>query len=181
MTTDGGERIALTKKLRDGRTATVTVTPIGYLHQAATTVTIDGEEAGRHLGPHHAAPKAAIAKYPGYIYAIGPVLFTAAEAAHIRQVYDEVQATIPPDLAFQREQLVAALGGAEQDAAAGAAERFDQDYADPWGGPEASEDQRRITEARQALTAFDAEHPQVAAQAAARREAAARRALEGRD
>lgn len=155
--------------------------PVGYLHQAATSVTIGGEEVGGHLGPYHAALGVAITQYPDYRYAIGPVLFTAAEASQIQQVYDEVQATIPPDLASQREQLVAALDGAEQDAAVNAAERFDQDYADPWGGLAAREEQRRITEARQALTDFDAEYPQIVRQAAALREAATRRTLEGRD
>lgn len=173
--------IALTKTLRDGRTAVVTVEPIGYLHQAATTVTIDGKEAGSHLGAYHAAPKAALAKYPGHVAAIGPMLLTAEEAAQVEQVYREVMATIPPDWAWKREQLVAALDGAEQDYGINAAERFDQDHVDPWGGPEAREDQRRITEAAQALDAFDAEHPEVAQQAAAQREAAIRRALEGRD
>ncbi len=163
------------------RAATVIVKPVGYLHQAATTVTIAGEEVGSHFGAYHAALKAAVAKYPGCIYAIGPVLFTAAEAGQIQQVYDEVQATIPPDWNFMREQFAAALDGAERAAGVRAAERFDQDYADPWGGPEAIEDQRGVTEARKALAAFDAEHPEVAAQAAAQREAAVRRALEGRD
>jgi hypothetical protein len=159
----------------------VTVTAIGYLHQAATTVTIDGKEAGRHLGAYHAAPKAAVAAYPDYIAAIGPVLFNADEAAQIEAVYHEVQAAIPPDRAFEREQLAAAVNGAEHDAGVRTAERFDQDFADPWGGPEAQEDQWRINEAREALARFDAEYPENAAQVAANREAAIRRALEGRD
>jgi hypothetical protein len=56
------------------------------------------------------------------------------------------------------------------------------DYANPFGTEaENAEDERRIAAALAALRAFDAEHPEVAARAAAEREAAVRRALEGRD
>ena len=175
-------RVALTKILRNGRTAVVTVKPIGYLHSASTTVTVDGREVGSHLGPHHAAPRAVIAAAGSqYVAAIGPLLLTADECAQIEQVYNEVSAAIPPDLTFEREQLVRMLDGAEMDKGINAAGRFDQDYANPFGGPEAEEDERRITEARDALAAFDAGHPEIAEQATAQRSAAARRALEGRD
>lgn len=59
-------------------------------------------------------------------------------------------------------------------------DRFDSgDYADPFAGTE--EYERRIKEAVAVLKAFDAEHPEAAAQAAAERDRAVRRALEGRD
>jgi len=173
-------RTALIKTLRDGRTAVVTVKVIGYLHSASTTVTIDGEEIGSHLGPHHAAPKAALAKYPGHVAAIGPMLLTAEEAAQVEAVYREVLATIPPDWRGRREELVRAIRGAEEDLHDYLADRMDSgDYPDPFGGAE--EYERRIDDAVAALRAFDAEHPEVAEQAAAQRRAAARRALEGRD
>lgn len=177
--TDAG-RVAFTKTLRDGRTAVVTVA-VSSINLTYTTVRIDGKEAGNHVGPHHAAPKAALAAHPGYVAAIGPLLLTADECAQIEAVYNEVRATVPPDLDFARERLVIALDGAEMDKGINAAERFDKDYANPFGGPEAEADERRITEALAALAAFDAEHPEVAGRAAARQQAAIRRALEGRD
>jgi hypothetical protein len=174
------QRTALTKTLRDGRTAVVTIKPVDHLHQPSTTLYIEGKEITRHLGAHHAAPKAALAKAgPEYVAAIGPMLLTADEAAQIEQVYREVSAAIPPDLDGERERLVTALDYAEQGSGINAAERFDKDYANPFGGPEADEDQQRIIEAAEALAAFDAAHPETARKAAAQREATVRRIIEG--
>lgn len=173
-------RVALTKELRDGRTAVVTVTPIDYLHSAATTVTIDGNEAGRHLGPHHAIASPSFREaHPEFVAAIGPLVLTAEEAAQVEAVYREVSATIPPNLDFEREQLVSALNSASLEPAIRAAELMEADAADPFREQAGLE--RRIMEARAALAAFDAEHPEVAERAAARLERAVQRALEGRD
>jgi hypothetical protein len=176
------EREALSKTLRDGRTAVVTVAHHPP-HGVATTLRIDGKQAASHLGPHHAAPKAALAAHPGYVCAIGPMLLTTDEAAQIKAVYDEVCATVPPDLDMARWHLVTALDIAEQEPGIRAAERMDSgDYANPFGTEaEVAEDERRIREAAEALAAFDAGHPEIAAKAAAERERAVQRALEGRD
>lgn len=173
---DTGGRVALTKTLRDGRTATVTVTAIGYLHAANSTVWIDGKEAGSHMGAHHAAPQSVLDKAPGHVAAIGPLLLTAEEAAQVEAVYREVQASIPPDLDGARRRLADALDGAEMDLGINAAERMDAGYANPFAG--AAEDEQRITGARAALAAFDAEHPEIAAKIAAGRGEAARRAVQ---
>jgi len=173
------EQVALTKTLRDGRTAVVTVEAIGYLHAANTTLRIDGKEAGSHLGPHHAAPKAALAKYPGHVAAIGPMLLTADEAAQIEAVYNEVRATIPPNWTGRRENLVRAIRGAEEDLHGYLADSFDSGDPNPFAGAE--EYEQRIKGAEAALRAFDAEHPEIAEQARAKRDAAVQRALEGRD
>jgi hypothetical protein len=170
---------ALTKTLRDGRTAIVTVEAIPYLHTAGTTVHIDGKESGRHLGPHHAAPQEVLDAHPGYVAAIGPLLLTANEAAQIEAVYQQVSATIPPDLTGLRESILREIDGLEQEMGLRAAERLDAGYANPFA--ESPEFERRIAEARKRLTAFDAEHPEIAGQARAAREAAVQHALEGRD
>ena len=174
--------LALTKTLRDGRTAVVTVAHHPP-HGVSTTVRIGGEEAASHLGPHHLPPLAARQAHPDHPAAIGILLLTASEATQIEAVYREVLATVPPNLDFERERLVTALDVAEQEPGIRAAERMDSgDYAHPFGTEaETREDERRTREAAEALAAFDAEHPEVAARAAAGREAAVQRALEGRD
>jgi len=176
-------REALVKTLRDGRTAVVTVEPVGYLHTAATILRIDGNEAGSHLGPHHAVARETLARYPGHVAAIGPMLLTEDEAAQIKAVYLEVAATIPPDLDAARDRLADELNAAGQEPGLRAAGRMDSgDYGNPFGTEaENAEDERRIAAAAAALGTFDAEHPEIAAKARARRDAAVQRALEGRD
>jgi hypothetical protein len=174
------ERVAFTKTLRDGRTAIVTVA-VNSIRMTYTTIRIDGKEAGSHVGPHHAAPKPALAKAgPEYVAAIGPLLLTADQCAQIEAVYNEVRAMVPPDWTARRELLASAIRGAEEDLHGYLADRFDSgDYPNPFAGAEKYEG--RIEQAVAALAAFDAEHPEIAVQAAEYRSAAVQRALEGRD
>lgn len=88
----------------------------------------------------------------------------------------EVQAALPPDLDGQRQRLVSALDGAGLEPGIRAAELMDAGDPDPFRDQAGLE--RRIMEASAALGAFDREHPEVAARAAARREATVRRIIE---
>ncbi|MBF6333582.1 hypothetical protein [Nocardia transvalensis] len=161
--------IALTKTLSDGRTAVVTVTP------TITKVHVDGTEYGSHMGPHHA-----FVRRPGIpdniVAAIGRVLLTADEAAQVQAVWDQAQAQRPRDLRGERAALAHQLRCAEQEWSAAHNRRMDEgDWPDPFHDDAANE--RAITAARDALTAFDAEHPEIAAQLAADRDAAIARRM----
>jgi hypothetical protein len=162
---------AFTKTLRDGRTAVVSVA-VSSLNMTYTTIRIDGEEVGSHVGPHHAAPKEALkAAGPEYVAAIGPLLLTAEQAAQIEAVYNEVRATIPANLNFAREQLVRAVNIAgDAWAAAQAAAQDNDTMGSYYAGPDARH-QDAIAKAEQALADFDAAHPEIAAGLRRQREA----------
>lgn len=180
MGTDTG-RVAFTKTLADGRTAVVTVKAIGYLHSASTTLTVDGKVIAEHLGPYHDVNRLIAKERPELVAMLGPLGLNAEEAAQIKAAWREEAASTGPDWDFQRQQLVAAVNGREQEIGIGAAERFDRDHPNPWDGPEARQEKQALADAIEVLAAFDREHPEAAARAAAAREAAVQRALEGRD
>ncbi len=152
--------IALEKTLRDGRRATVTVTPGGR-----TQSWIEGELLGSHYGPHHW-----FARDPGipeeYVAAVGPLLLTAEEAAQVQAAYDRVR-VIKRDLDTERDLLVRSLAGAEDDWAHARADRLDSgDWADPLAIDPVHE--ARVEEAAAALVAFDTAHPGIVARRRAR-------------
>ncbi|WP_280426436.1 hypothetical protein [Nocardia carnea] len=161
--------IALTKTLSDGRTAVVTVTP------TTTQVHVDGAEYGNHMGPHHA-----FVRRPGIpdniVAAIGRVLLTKEEAAQVKTVWDQLQARRPRDLRSERDALTHSLRCAEQEWSAAHNRCMDDgDWPDPFHADAANE--RAITAAADALAAFDRDHPEIAAQLAAERDAAVARRL----
>lgn len=166
MVADNGH-VAFMKTLADGRTAVVTVKAIDYLHSASSTLTIDGEVITEHLGPYHAVSRLVAKERPDLTAMLGPLGLNAEEAAQIKGIWQEVADT--------------AVDSAEQETGLGAAERFDQDHPDPWNGTEARQEKRALADAIEALAAFDREHPEVAARAAAERDRIVQRALEGRD
>jgi hypothetical protein len=174
-------RVTFTKALPDGRTATVTVKAISHLHSASSTLAVDGQVVTEHLGPYHAVNRLTAASRPELVAQLGPLGFNAEEAAQVKAAWQEIADTTGPDWDLQRQQLVAAVNGAEQEAGAGAAGRFDNGHPDPWDGPEARREKQALDGAIAALAAFDREHPEAAARAAAERDKAVQRALEGRD
>lgn len=176
MSENPGSRVALTKKLRDGRTAVVTVSATSDGKYAIPVVTIDGEKAGRQSANIFVAPHEIRAEHPELVAGVGPLMLTAEEADTLRAVMAEVQAALPADLDARRERFVAALDAAGLEPGIRAAELMDADAPDPFREQAGLE--RRIMEARAALDAFDRQHPEVAARAAARQADTVRRIIE---
>ncbi|HMH94007.1 MAG TPA: hypothetical protein VK586_23375 [Streptosporangiaceae bacterium] len=174
MSEPAGDRVALTKKLRDGRTAVVTVSAGGKY--AIPTVSIDGKKADRQSAYVCDAPREIRAENPELVGWLGPLMLTAEEGDAVSTAMAEVQAALPPDLDRQRERLVSALDGAGLEPGIRAAELMDAGEPDPFREQAGLE--RRIMEARAALDAFDREHPEAAARAAASRQATVRRVVE---
>lgn len=164
---------ALTKTLRDGRTATVTIEAATAWTGAVTRSWIDGKEIGNHVGPHHLRANMP----PGHVAAVGPLVLTQAEADQVEAAYYAFVAGLPRDLDAERRLLVAA-----RNAAVVAAE-LDKEAAinaytgggDPWPGRQAAE--KRIFERSVALGEFDHAYPKTAAKAATAQAAATERAM----
>jgi hypothetical protein len=110
--------------------------------------------------------------------------FTAEEAATIEQAqaaaeeaYEQQPERIAQRLRNRREQLALAVLGAEDEAAAAFNRAWDR--GDEGGAFRSrSEWEKTASERREALSAFDAEHPEVIATIRAEKDAAARRFAE---
>lgn len=146
---------ALSKKLRNGATATVTIQTIGG--SLCTVATVAGKTVGTHAGAHHAITNRPAGLPAEYVAAIGQLMLTQAEADQISAAY---RAAVAPDLAEDRRQLLSAWD-AEYDAWQTKTER---NYAQ--GRGPASTAKRDA--ARAALDAFDAAHPEIVAESAER-------------
>lgn len=150
------------KRTRDGRTAIVTAHRDG--DRTYTIATLNGEEIGRHCGPHHLPNPGAPAECAANIGRLG---LTRTEADAVKTAWDAWLAT-HTDLMLRRERarLDVALGLALDVEAANRAhtwEQWDRGYQVPAGTIDPA-DQARIDAARAALDAFDQQHPEIAAE-----------------
>lgn len=144
------DTVILTKPLRNGDTATVTI--------SGRTVTAwrGTQKLASHYGPHHRAANPPA----GYVAAIGPLMLTQDEADQVEAAWN-AQPAPTKSLPAQRELLVASVqaeNNALIDYRAIAWDRRDGG-TDPY--PLEAQHEARIAEARKSLAAFDAEHPEV--------------------
>ena len=151
----------LTKTLRDGRTATVVIhTSLGHAWTEARLG--DGELLGSHSGACH-DPHPGM---PGHLTAaIGRLGLTSAEADTVRAARAAYVAAMPVDLTARRAKLVAAANAIEDGLEDELAERWDgfDGGGDPFSGAGIDVARTRLERAREAITAFDAEHPEIVA------------------
>lgn len=166
------EHVALTKTLRDGRTARVTIHQDGSGSGTVWVTSWRGDEGlGSHCGPHHAKPGLPT----GYVAAIGKLALTQDEADTVKAAYDEFVAALPRDLHSERRGLVAAVLEAQDrwsDTRTANWDRFDGS-GNPFSADNANE--QRITAAIEMLAGFDHDHPEVKAAVDARRDVDVRR------
>ncbi len=164
--------IALTKTLRDGREATIAVGAI--YGRVCLTARIGREQISCHAGPTHEATGGAPAGYR----AVGKLALTPGEADTVDAAYHAAVAALPRDLRAERDTLINRINAAEAawaDDRAAAWDRFDGG-GNPFRHDAANE--ARITERRDALAAFDAEHPEIVAEVATETRAMVQRAIE---
>jgi len=163
----------LTKILRDGREATVSVGDSGG-RVCLTARIVGAGPLGCHTGPTHEATGGAPAGYR----AVGKLALTPNEADTVDAAYRAAVAAQPRDLRGERDTLVNRINAAEgawADDRAAAWDRFDGG-GNPFRGDAANE--VRIHEHRDALAAFDAEHPEIVAEVATETRAMVQRAIE---
>ena len=163
----------LTKTLRDGRKATVTIGDSGG-RVCLTARIIGAGPLGSHAGPTHEATGGAPAGYR----AVGKLALTPDEADAVDAAYRAAVAALPRDLRVERDTLVSRINAAEAvwaDDRAAAWDRFDGG-GNPFRHDAANE--ARITERRDALATFDAEHPEIVAEVATETRAMVQRAIE---
>lgn len=170
---------ALTKTTHNGRTAQVIIHQNENLpHHAYTVALLDGRHIGHHGGAYHAAPTNAGAPAQ-YVAAVGKLLLTQDEADQVRRAYDAFCRDLPanPNAARdERDRLARELDGAREDKRIDQAERWERGEVNPFADDAAHD--ATIERAHAALSAFDAEHPEVLEQIEAERLAAVDRAFE---
>ncbi|WP_435108089.1 hypothetical protein [Nocardiopsis synnemataformans] len=164
---------ALTKAVRDGRTATVEVVhtqqalPHGRRDDSVQLVArLDGEQVGTSTALSH--PR----NLPdGFVASIGVLALTQAEADQVEAVLSQVKAGVPEDLWETRAHLVERLSAARDIAADAVGRAHDAGALDPYLSPRGDRDrhERDIADAQRALAEFDARHPQVVADLRAQR------------
>jgi len=163
----------LTKTLRDGRKATVTIGDSGG-RVCLTARIVGAGPLGSHAGPTHEATGGAPAGYR----AVGKLALTPDEADAVDAAYRAAVAALPRDLRVERDTLVSRINAAE---AVWADDRADAwDRFDGGGNPlrHDAANEARITERRDALATFDAEHPEIVAEVATETRAMVQRAIE---
>ncbi|MFY7068942.1 hypothetical protein ACOQFV_24055 [Nocardiopsis changdeensis] len=157
---------ALTKRTRDGRTVRVEVvhtvrpTDLGRQDDVVLIASLDGVELGRGWALTHPRDLPA-----GATAALGRAAFTAAEAAQIEAALKAVRSTVPPNLEQARAHLVEALRAAQDIATEAAGRAHDAGELDPYLSPrgDSGRHEQAVTDALQALEAFDREHPELVA------------------
>jgi len=163
----------LTKTLRDGREATVTIgDSSGRI--CLTARIVGAGPLGSHAGPTHEATGGAPAGYR----AVGKLALTPAEADTVDAAYRAAVAALPRDLRGERDTLINRINAAEDASADDRADAWDR--FDGGGNPfqHDASNEARIAERRDALAAFDAEHPEIAAEVATETRAMVQRAIE---
>lgn len=151
--------LALTKTLRDGRTATVTVTTDNH-GVVYTEATVDGKSLGSHVGPHHRRPNLPA----GHVAAVGRLALTPEEAAYVEDAYRTARATastLPVPLTEQRHRLNDILRAAVLDRSE--AQESAWDDFDGGGNPFSLHPgfDQAIETAQRGLTQFDRAHPEI--------------------
>lgn len=174
----------LTKTTRDGKgTVTIDLQAHPEIREVRLYASLDGKPIGDsgHVFRDPRLPE-------GYLGVVGKAALTPAEVAQVEAALAEAKAQLPMEsdetvLRRQRQSLVLALSSAEESEQAERQAAHDDEGGDPghyYRSP-ARQHQERIEAARQALTDFDSEHPEVLAQIQAEEEAALQRSIDRGD
>lgn len=151
--------VIFTKQTQDGRQVEV-ADPRRYLHGYVADVYLAGQRIGRNESVMPLLPEQT-AQFPGYTHRIGKVVLTASEAATVEAAL-QARAEADPEvqslrLRSERDMLVRATNALMDEQGAKREEHYDSGAVGPVPAYETAE----VREAQEALSSFDAAHPEV--------------------